>query len=335
MQTARMDLDDVNGNVAHGVHIAAMAGSWVSLVFGFAGLRDDDGRLAFAPRLPRDWSRLAFHVRVGEARLRVSITTDAVTYEVEQGEAVDLVHFGSPCRVVAGSPTTIGLAPKLAAVVFDLDGVLTDSAEHHFQAWHRLASEESLPFDRELNERLKGVSRMESLQIILDHAGQTAELRDKVRLADRKNAYFRELIAAITPADLLPGMRELLEDLRARGIRTAVASMSHNVWEVVRRLGIEALIDVIVDPATLVKGKPDPEIFLAAAERLGVRFEDCVGIEDARAGIEAIRAARMVPVGIGTDLPGAAWLVSDTRLLTVDALADLVARQPEALAGVP
>ena len=125
---------------------------------------------------------------------------------------------------------------------------------------------------------------MESLDIILEHAGHTASLPDKVRLADRKNAYFRELIDAITPADLLPGIGDLLADLRARGVRTAIASMSHNVYDVVRHLGIEDMVDAIVDPATLVKGKPDPEIFLAAAEQLGVRFEDCVGIEDARAG---------------------------------------------------
>ncbi len=327
MQTARMDLDDVNGNVSHGVHVAAMAGSWVSLVFGFGGLRNEDGRLSFAPRLPKQWSRLCFHLRVGASLLRVTLSTDEATYEVEAGAPVDLRHFGRAVTVATGSPAVFSMAPRLEAVILDLDGVLTDTAEHHFRAWSRLAAEESLPFDRELNERLKGVSRMESLEIILDHAGQAADLRDKVRLADRKNAYFRELIASVTPEDLLPGMRELLTDLRARGIRTAVASMSHNVWDVVRRLGIEALVDVIVDPAALVKGKPDPEIFLTADERLGVRFEDCVGIEDSRAGIEAIRAARMAAVGIGTDLPGADWTLTDTRLLTADALVDLVARR--------
>jgi len=323
MQTARMDLDDVNGNVEHGVHVAAMAGSWVSLVYGFAGLRDDDGRFAFAPRLPPAWRRLAFRLRLGRSRLRVAIDRAEVTYAVEAGGPVEIRHFGQPVAVATGRPVRFDLRPRLAAVVFDLDGVVTDTAEHHFRAWQRLAAEESLPFDRELNERLKGVSRMESLEIILEHAGQTASLPDKVRLADRKNAYFRELVASITPADLLPGIGELLADLRGRGVRTAIASMSHNVWEVVARLGIESMVDVIVDPATLARGKPDPEIFLAAAERLGVRLEDCVGIEDARSGIEAIRAARMVAVGVGRDLPGADWVVEDTRLLTAAALAAL------------
>jgi alpha,alpha-trehalose phosphorylase len=320
MRTARMDLDDVNGNVSHGVHAAAMAGSWVSLVYGFGGLRDDDGRISFAPRLPDAWSRLRFRLLLGDALLQVTLTGHAASYELLAGDALDVRHFGQPLRVVFGEPATIDLDPKLECVIFDLDGVITDTAEHHFRAWQRLTTEVSLPFDRELNERLKGVSRMESLDIILEHAGRAENLQDKVRLAERKNAYFRELIDAITPADLLPGIGDLLAGLRARGVKTAIASMSHNVWDVVRRLGIEPLIDLIVDPATLVKGKPDPEIFLAAAEHLGVRFEDCVGIEDARAGVEAIKAARMVAVGVGHDLPGADWLVADTRSLTVDAL---------------
>ena len=333
LKTARMDLDDVNGNVSHGIHAAAMAGSWVSLVYGFAGLRDDDGQISFAPRPPRSWSRIAFRVLVGEAKLQVTVTRHAATYELLEGEGVTIRHFGRPLDIRAGSPVVVNLDPHLGAVVFDLDGVMTDTAEHHFRAWQRLASEVSLPFDRELNQRLKGVSRMESLEIILDNAGRTASLEDRVRLADRKNAYFRELIASITPEDLLPGIAELLIDLRAKEIRTAIASMSHNVWDVVRHLGIEAMVDVIVDPASIVKGKPDPEIFLMAAEALGVRFEDCVGIEDARVGIEAIRAARMVAVGVGADLHQADWAVTDTRQLTVDALAALFEARGEDGAG--
>jgi beta-phosphoglucomutase len=334
MRTARMDLDDVNGNVSHGVHAAAMAGSWVSLVHGFGGFRDDAGRISFAPRLPATWTRLRFRMCLRGTLLQVTLTGRAATYELLEGGELDLEHFGRQVRVTAGTPATVGLDPHLEAVIFDLDGVITDTAEHHFRAWKRLAEEISLPFDRDLNERLKGVSRMESLQIILERAGRTESLEDQVRLADRKNAYFRELIQAITPADLLPGIRDLLADLRARGVKTAIASMSHNVWDVVRSLGIEGDVDLIVDPAGLVKGKPDPEIFLNAAEQLGVRFEDCVGIEDARAGVEAIKAARMVAVGVGRDLPGADWTVTDTRELTAEALMAVVADSRRGVAAV-
>jgi alpha,alpha-trehalose phosphorylase len=321
MQTARMDLDDVNRNVA-----TASTSRHGGLV-GVAGVR-----LRRAARRRRHARVLAAPARAwppgvpapGRRRtLRVTLTRHEVEYALLAGDDLAIRHFGRPLRVTAGAPLTCGVDPRLEAVIFDLDGVITDTAEHHYRAWQRLAAETSLPFDRELNERLKGVSRMESLDIILEHAGRMASLPDKVRLADRKNAYFRELIDAITPADLLPGIGDLLADLRARGVRTAIASMSHNVWDVVRRLGIEPLVDVIVDPATLVKGKPDPEIFLAAAEALGVRFEDCLGIEDARAGVQAIKAARMVAVGVGRDLPGCDWQVPDTSHLTTDALAAL------------
>ncbi|HEY5629353.1 MAG TPA: beta-phosphoglucomutase, partial [Candidatus Limnocylindrales bacterium] len=322
--TARMDLDDVNGNTRDGVHIAAMAGTWVSVVNGFAGLRDDDGRLSFAPRLPDAWHRLAFRLRVGTSRLRIAITPVEATYAVESGPPVELRHFGEAVTVLPGQPAVFDLRPRLRAVVFDLDGVLTDSAELHYQAWARMAAEEGLPFSRELNEQLKGIGRLESLEIILAAAGRTSlDAAEKTVLTERKNAYFGELIARITPADLLPGIAELLADLRAVGIRIAIASASHNATELVRRLGIESLVDAKVDPSTIVKGKPDPEIFLAAAELLGVRPEDCVGVEDARAGIEAINAAGMVSVGVGPSLTEASWAVDDTRQITREALAAL------------
>jgi alpha,alpha-trehalose phosphorylase len=324
MRTARMDLDDVNGNVADGVHIAAMAGAWVALVHGFAGFRDDGARFAFAPRIPAAWQQLRFRLRLGDALLEVDLTASTATYRLAAGEQLEIEHFGQPVVLRGSLPLTFDLRPRLAAVILDLDGVVTDTAEHHYRAWQRLAGELELPFDRELNERLKGISRLESLEIILDSAGRAASLPERVRLADRKNLYYRELIRDVGPGDLLPGIRELLAELRARGVRIAIASMSHNVWEVVRRLGIEESVDLIIDPASLAKGKPDPEIFLVAAEGLGVRTEDCVGIEDAPAGVEAIRAAGMVAVGVGQAIEGADWRVLNTAEITLDALEALV-----------
>lgn len=327
--TARMDLDDVNGNTRDGVHVAAMAGTWTSLVAGFGGLRDDDGLVSFSPRLPAAWRRLAFRIRIGASRLRVEITPAEATYTLESGPPVALRHFNDAVAVQESQPATFDLRPRLRAVVFDLDGVLTDTAEFHYRAWARMAADEGIPFSRELNERLKGIGRMESLGIILDAAGQGGlDQQTRDVLAERKNRYFGELIAQITPRDLLPGIGALLSELRGAGIRIAIASASHNASVVVGRLGIEGAVDAIVDPATLVKGKPDPEIFLAAAELLGVRPEDCVGVEDARAGIEAINAAGMLSVGVGTDLPGAVWTVDDTRRLTLESLRALF-RPPE------
>jgi beta-phosphoglucomutase len=139
-------------------------------------------------------------------------------------------------------------------------------------------------------------------------------------LAERKNAYYRELISTVTSTDLLPGMPALLAELRKVGIRTGLASVSHNAAEIIRRLGIEETIDCAVNPAEVVKGKPDPEVFLRAAESLGIPFEDCAGVEDAQVGIAAIKAAGMFAVGIGAALTGADWLLPHTSSLTLDGL---------------
>lgn len=192
------------------------------------------------------------------------------------------------------------MSSSIKAFIFDLDGVIVDSAEYHYQAWGQLAMELGIPFDRTHNERLKGVSRMESLELILenskDHAYTPSE---KMLLADRKNDNYKQLIEQISPGDLLPGIGRLLQDLREADIRIGLASASHNAPIIVQRLQIASYIDVIVDPGTLRKGKPDPEIFLTAASLLGVPPESCIGIEDAEAGVQAIKSAGMFAVGVG------------------------------------
>jgi len=330
MRTARMDLDDVNGNVQTGIHTASMAGTWISLVYGFAGMRDYRGHLSFNPRLPAQWSRLDFKLRFQGRLLEVALTHREAIYKVAEGEPLEITHGKRPVVLPARRATRFSLIPVLACVIFDLDGVITDTAEYHFQAWKRLADELGLPFDRMVNERLKGVSRPESLDIILRHGEKTLSERERSDLAERKNGYYKELIGSIQPRDLLPGISGLLQELRGSGIKIAVASVSHNVWEVVRRLEIEPLLDHIVDPAKVVKGKPDPEIFFRAAEMLGVPFDHCAGIEDAAAGIEAIRSAGMLAVGIGSSLHEADLLVPDTRGLTLAVIRREFSRWAEA-----
>lgn len=320
MRTARMDLDDINENVATGVHTAAMAGTWSALIHGFAGMRYLGGLPSFCPKLPEKWQRLRFRLRVKSALLEVTVTTARATYALIEGEALSILHRGRRLDLVPGKTEEVNLASTLECIIFDLDGVITDTADYHYRAWKRLTDELGLPFDRGVNERLKGVSRLESLEIILENAQTAMPSDQKNALAERKNAYFREMIATITPRDLFPGIGNLLARARAEGIKTAIASVSHNVWEVVRRLEIQPFIDHIVDPALLVKGKPDPEVFFRAAEALGVPFENCVGIEDAHAGIQAIKAARMFAVGVGADFPGADWVVSHTEELTIEEL---------------
>jgi len=178
-----------------------------------------------------------------------------------------------------------------------------------------------------VNERLRGVSRRNSLEIILRHAGAIIREEEKEKLATRKNGYYRELISTLTPADLLPGIARLLPRLKEIGIRTALASASHNAPEIVQRLDIGRWLDLVVNPGDVVKGKPDPEIFFRAAEGLGVPYENCAGVEDAEVGIQAIRAARMFAVGIGIGLVDADWVLPDTRGLTAEELGERFKRR--------
>jgi len=193
------------------------------------------------------------------------------------------------------------LSRFIKAFIFDLDGVIVDSAEYHYRAWGQLAMEMGIPFDRSYNERLKGVSRMQSLELILENSKDSLNYSEteKLRLADRKNEHYKRLIEQITPVDLLPGMARLLHDILEADLRIGLASASHNAPAIVQQLQIADCFDVIVDPGTLKKGKPDPEIFLTAAALLGVLPESCIGIEDARAGIQAIQSAGMFAVGVG------------------------------------
>jgi alpha,alpha-trehalose phosphorylase len=319
-RTARMDLDDVGGNTVAGVHTAAMAGTWMSLVYGFTGMRDRRPTLSFDPRLPAQLTGMRIRLRFHGRLLEVTLTHRVATYLLLEGDPLSVSHRGRTLDLALGVEVSASLLPELQAVIFDLDGVVTNTAEYHYVAWKRLADELGLAFDREVNERLKGICRLASLDILLEHAGVDLPAPERERLASRKNEYFGELIRTIQPGDLLPGVAELLTSLRDAGVRTALASMSHNVWEIVRRLEIADLIDAIVDPATLVKGKPDPEAFFKGAEMLGVPFENCAAIEDAQVGIDAIKAARMFAVGIGRGLVGADWRLDRTEQLTYAAL---------------
>jgi len=185
----------------------------------------------------------------------------------------------------------------LRAFIFDLDGVIADSAEYHYRAWKRLADEEGLPFSRENNERLRGVPRRDSLMLILK--GREYPEDSIQALMARKNGYYLDYIKEISPVDLLPGARELLEEIRAAGLKTALGSASKNAGEVLDRLGIRPLFDAVSDGYSVERQKPAPDLFLHAAAQLGIPPGQCVVVEDAAAGIEAARAGGFRSVGLG------------------------------------
>jgi len=216
------------------------------------------------------------------------------------------------------------MTKPLEAVIFDLDGVITDTAEHHYLAWKAIGDELGLPFTREFNENLKGVSRLESLRLLLSLSPTPLQLSDEQlnELATRKNELYKELIASIKPSDVLPGIPELLAELKQQGIKTAIASASKNAFSVIANLQMEGQFDIIVDAAKIKNSKPDPEVFLAAAEQLGVTPVNCVGIEDAVAGVDAILAANMTAIAIGNKehFPHAHHVYSSTSQLNAEGL---------------
>lgn len=192
---------------------------------------------------------------------------------------------------------------EIRAVLFDLDGVITDTAEYHYVAWKQLAAQLGIEIDEAFNEQLKGVSRMESLERILRHGNRANDLsaEEKLALATQKNDEYVKLLVNVSPKDVYPGIRELLLELRAADIRTVIASASKNAPQILNSLALTDLFDYIVNPDEVPHGKPAPDIFLRGAEAVGVDPAFCVGIEDAQAGVEAIKSAKMVAVGIGEE----------------------------------
>jgi kojibiose phosphorylase len=267
IQAATVDLEDTRGNTADGIHAASAGGVWQAVVFGFAGIQLTDSGPVATPHLPPTWTRLKF-----------KLNWHGTWHSFDLSPSVDRV-------------------PNIQGFIFDVDGVLTDTAEFHYRAWQRLADEEGLPFDRQANEALRGVSRRESLlHIVGNRQYSEAALGE---MMERKNRYYLEFIQTITPQDLFPGAIELLTELRQAGIKIAIGSASKNARTVIDKLGIGNLVDAIADGDNVALPKPAPDLFLFAAKQIGLDPDRCVVVEDATVGIAAAIAAGMWTIGIG------------------------------------
>lgn len=189
---------------------------------------------------------------------------------------------------------------RIQAVIFDLDGVIVSTDDYHFRAWKRLADEEGIPFTREDNERLRGVSRMESLGIILEKAAKSYSDEEKHAMAERKNDYYRESLKDLSAADILPGVLPVLNTLQDRGVKIAIGSSSKNAGPILRAIGLGDRFDVVTDGTHISKSKPDPEVFSLAGRKLGIPPAQCLVVEDADAGVEAGLAAGMPVLAVGS-----------------------------------
>lgn len=213
-----------------------------------------------------------------------------------------------------------------AGVIFDLDGVLADTAELHYRSWKQLADELGFQLTRAVNDRMRGRSREESMELFMSCCPRSVSCQEQQRLIDRKNGVYLKLVAQLTPADALPGTVELIAALRARGVRLAVASSSRNARLVCERLGLVEQLDALVDGAAVTRTKPNPALFLLAARRLGLPPSACVVVEDADSGVVAARAAGMRVVGIGpaARVGGADRVVAALAELRADELLELL-----------
>lgn len=211
----------------------------------------------------------------------------------------------------------------LQAVIFDLDGVITDTSRFHYLGWKKLADQYHVPFDEKLNERFKGVSRKDCVRLLFPEIKDEARLDD---LAEQKNRYYVAMIQQLTPADLFDGARKLLRELHEHGIKTAIGSASKNTPLVMQRLEITDLFDAVTDSTEIKYSKPAPDVFELCAHKLNVACSACIVLEDAQAGIQAALAAGMTAIGIGPRelLPAADWVVNSIRDLDLDLLSRLV-----------
>ncbi|AYG01860.1 beta-phosphoglucomutase [Lactococcus allomyrinae] len=209
------------------------------------------------------------------------------------------------------------------AVLFDLDGVITDTAEYHFRAWKALAEEIGIAgVDRAFNEQLKGVSREDSLKKILALGNKTVSDESFAALAKRKNDNYVEMIQDVSPQDVYPGILTLLKELRSHGVKIALASASKNGPFLLERMGLTDYFDAIADPSEVAASKPAPDIFIAAAHAVGVTPEDSIGLEDSQAGIQAIKDSGALAIGVGRpeDLGEDIVVVPDTSHYTFEFL---------------
>lgn len=304
-KATRIDLGSNMKSSDMGIHTASIGGIWQSVVCGFGGVRMLGGELRINSRLPKEWNNLEFPINWKGDRLEIQVTKIEIKIEntTKLNSEIEIEIHGR--KYILKDKLNIKLETEklenIEAFIFDLDGVITDTAEYHYQAWKYLSDKNNLHFDRELNEALRGVSRLDSIQLILDHNKVVIDNKTKIKWSNEKNDIYVKLIENITPKDLLPGVENLLEDLKERGIRIALGSASKNAQAVIEKLEVKDYFEVIGDGHSVQNSKPAPDIFIYAANELKVKMENCVVVEDAEAGVQAAISANMKTIGIGDE----------------------------------
>ncbi len=332
-QSCRLDLD--YDKASQGVHLANAGGAWMTMVHGLAGYRLGADGLSFSPAIFQGWKAYSFKLKIHGGILQVHVTEQQTEFVRLSGAPIELKinekkqrlehKIKTQTRILKPILPPAASGKPVSAVLFDLDGVIVSTDEYHYKAWKRMADEEEIFFNREINERLRGVSRNESLEIILERTSKAYDTAEKTAMATTKNDYYLHLLEDISPSDILPGGCDLIDHLKERDIKIAIASSSRNAPVILERIGLSDAFDAIADGNDISASKPDPEVFLLAAERVGCSPVGSLVIEDADAGVEAAHAGGMRCLAVGA--------AADNKLATAHAL-DLSEITPSMLLSI-
>ncbi|MDC7245888.1 MAG: beta-phosphoglucomutase [Sphaerochaetaceae bacterium] len=298
-RTILLDFLDSHNNTQDGLHTAAMGGSWMAVVFGIAGLRIREDHLFFRPQLPESIHLISFSLQFKSEVLHVSVGRKVTTYSCDG--RIKVQHRSTMVELNKNE-VSLDTCASIKGVIFDLDGVITSTDEFHFLAWKRLCDEHGWKFNRALNRQLRGISREESLKVIEEYNHLCFSQKQIEELTAMKNEMYVRYLDSLDSSDILPGIPELLKELKEHHIATAVASASRNARFILDKLKIAGQFDHIVDANEVEKGKPDPEVFVRASDALGLLPEECAAVEDSDAGLQAIKSAMMKSVGVGEDI---------------------------------
>lgn len=299
-ESVTLDLEDTHGNTKDGLHMANMAGSIMSVVSGFAGYRIQQSGISFRPSLPKSWKRYVFHVLYQNRNIEVSVSA-FTKLRLISGDPIEVTVNDIRYHLSTAKPLVVTTG-VIKGFVFDMDGVLTETSKAHFEAWRALASAHGFDLPDEVEDQVRGISRLASLDVVLKAGGleKAFDHEEKINMANGKNDMYLELIKAYDTSNLNPGVKALLMSLKDQGFKIALASASKNAPFLLEAMGIDVYFDAVVDPSEVEHGKPAPDIFERACEMIGLQPDVCIGVEDAYAGIESIRAAGLHAVGIGS-----------------------------------
>ena len=318
------DTDDQNGNTKDGLHIANMGGVYAVMTAGFGGVRSSENGLSIFPLLPKKLSGYSFMVCCRGSRLKVCVNEKGCTLRVTEGESTCVTVYGQSILVGKEAVTVLRRAE---AVIFDLDGVITNTASLHYLAWKRLSDELNIPFSEKQNEAFKGVSRAQCLRLLLGWGGKTVTDEQFGALLTRKNDYYCELLESLSPADILPGVSDCLARLRLCGIPYALFSVSKNTDRILERIGLSDAFSHRVTGFDIAFSKPHYEGYLLAAQKLGVDPRLCVMVEDSEAGIQGAKALSMLTLMVAEENRADADLCVQQTGAVTDALSALLLRK--------